>query len=283
MTQTYGEEQETPPTYEEAIDELLADINKDVGESDDKVFLETYENGDGDFMGFTLTPDGQEGELRYIMVSSDEAEGIDMYFNGGDDSTFTAYGALKSENDTVNGTYTMSMVEDGEETMKLVYTVSDVKNVGENFSGTIRIDANTNEYGEAESGWFEFVSNSTEDNVDVSFNFGINGEDALTLTITNKKTEASDIELPASDAEVFDALDEEQLNKYLEGCDTEGFTQKMKDTMGEDVYNEFFNSSYGTSSYSYDDGDYEYDFDDDDFDWSQFDVDTIETEGDQPA
>ena len=272
------------PTYESMIDDMLESVKADTA-SDDKVALEMYENGDGDFMGFTLKPDGEEGELRYIVASSDSAEGMDVYFDSGDGETVTVYGALKSDNDVVNGTYTMSSTEDGKEVVKVVYTVTDLQNVGENFSGTIRIDAKTDdEYEGAASGWVEIVSASTADDVDVTFDIGVNGESAVTMKVTGSKTEATDVEVPSADATIYNALDEEELNKYLESCDTEGFMNKIKDAMGEEMFNAMFGGAdaYGSGN------NVEYNFDDenDDFDWEQFETELDEAakdEADKPA
>lgn len=276
----YGGESDIP-TYESMIDDMLNSVKEDLSEEDtSKVTLETYENGDGDFMGFNLKPQDDEGELRYVAVTSDSAEGIDLFFDAGDGTAMTAYGALKSENDTVNGSYTVTSTDDGKETMKVVYTVTDLKNVGDNFAGTIRVDAKSDDEYDAFSGWMEIVSASTEDNVDVSFDFGYNGESAFTMKVTGNKTEATDVEMPSADAAVYNALDEEEMNKYLESCDTEGFTNKIKDAMGEEMYNMMFGGTmYGNTP------DYQIE-EDDDFDWEKFETEVeadAKEEADKPA
>ena len=268
----YGEESSTP-SYEEAIDKMLEEVNGDInGES--SAVLETYENSNGEFTGFLLKPNDEDGELKLITVSNENAEGMDMTFDSGDGDSYTAYGALKSENDTVNGGYTISVSEGGEESVKVVYTVTDMKNVGDNFAGTLRVDLNVNDGSEANSGWMEVKSNSTADDVDVSFDFGFNGENALTMTMTSKKTEASDVSLPGSDAKIYNALDEEQMNEYLSTCDTEGFMNKLKETLGDEMYNSIMGSSSSSYSSQIDD--------DDDFDWDKFEEES-ENNSNQPA
>lgn len=268
----YGEESSTP-SYEEAIDKMLEEVNGDInGES--SVVLETYENSNGEFTGFLLKPNDEDGELKLITVSNENAEGMDMTFDSGDGDSYTAYGALKSENDTVNGGYTISVSEGGEESVKVVYTVTDMKNVGDNFAGTLRVDLNVNDGSEANSGWMEVKSNSTADDVDVSFDFGFNGENALTMTMTSKKTEASDVALPGSDAKIYNALDEEQMNEYLSTCDTEGFMNKLKEALGDEMYNSIMGSSSSSYSSQIDD--------DDDFDWDKFEEES-ENNSNQPA
>jgi hypothetical protein len=273
----YGEESSTP-SYEEAIDKMLEEVNGEI-DSEGTVLLETYENSDGEFTGFYLKPSDEEGELKIVTVSDENAEGLDMTFDSGDGEVMSAHGALKSENDTVNGSYTISSTEDGKETMKVVYTVSDMKNVGENFAGTIRIDISENEENSANSGWLEIKSTSTADDVNISFDFGFGGENAFTMTMTSKKTEASDVSLPGSDAKIYNALNEEEMNEYLSSCDTEGFMTKLKDALGDEMYNSLMGGS--TSSYS---GGTQYDDEDDDFDWEKFEEEnSAESTADQPA
>ena len=277
----YGESDTETPSYEEMIDKMKEETKESIGDDDKTVHLETYENADGDFMGFKLTPDGEEGEMRYVIVSQDDAEGMDVFFDGGDGNIMTAYGSMKSTDDTVNGTYTITAKEDEKETVKVVLTVTDVKAAGKNFSGTIRFDGKFDEGNEAVSGWYEIASASTEDDVDLTFDFGLNGENAFTMKVTSNKTEASDIELPGADAKVYNALDENELNEYLEGCDLDGFQQKVKDAVGEELYDQMFAGS------SYDDYP-EFDPDDvveeEDFDWEQFNTDDIsDAKTDEPA
>ena len=106
------------------------------------------------------------------------------------------------------------------------------------------------------------------------------------MNVTCKKTEASDVELPGSDAKIYNALNEEEMNKYLEECDLEGFQNKMKEKLGDDMYNQLFSSASSAGSlsgYETDDDDYEYSFDDDDFDWDQFETELNEAESDERA
>lgn len=263
MYEKYGEDAPSTPSYEEAIDKMLEEVKGEI-KGEKTVMLETYENSDGKFAGFNLKPSDEKGELKFISVSNENAEGLDINFDSGDGTAVTAYGALKSENDVVNGSYTVTSTDDGEENMKVVYTMTDMKNVGENFAGTIRFDVSVNEDGTSDSIWMEVKSDSTADDLDVTFDIGLNGENAFTMKMTGEKTEASDVDVPGSDVQVFNALDEEQMNKYLETCDTEGFMNKLKENLGDEMYNSLFGSS---SSSSYSSGSSS---DDDDFDWEAF-------------
>lgn len=269
-----GSDEEAPASYEETIDQMLEEVKNEIGEDSDTVTLETYEDANGELKGFTLKPQDDDGEVRYIIASQDDGEGMDLYFDGGDGTAMTAFGSMKSANDAVSGTYTITAKEDDKETFKVIFAVNDVKAAGENFTGNIRFDATVHDGGEDVSGWYEITSDSTADNVDITFDFGFNGENAFTMKVTSSKTEASDVEMPGADSKVYNALDENELNEYLQGCDLEGFQTKMKDALGEELYNSMFGAAAG----GYDDDYPEFDPNnvvedfDDDFDWEQFDL-----------
>ena len=95
------------------------------------------------------------------------------------------------------------------------------------------------------------------------------------MKVTSSKTEASDVEMPGADSKVYNALDENELNEYLQGCDLEGFQTKMKDALGEEMYNSLFGAAagggYGDDYPEFDPNNVVEDFDDD-FDWEQFDL-----------
>lgn len=247
------------PTYESVIDEAINDLKSDTSTSDEVVKLVTYENSNGEFAGFELRPEGEEGVIKFITVSTDEAEGIDMVVDI-DDEKMTCYGAIKLEGDALNGGYDFSYKGYGDEEAKASYKVTDVKTVGDVFSGTIRFDVSA----EGESIWWEIVSNSTDDNVDVKMNCGENGKDLVTVTITSTKTEASDVKVP--DGKIYNYSDQAQLDEYLNGCDVDDFTENAKSALGEDLYNDLFGAS-NTTDYS--------DWESDDFDWTEFDTEEV--------
>ena len=274
----YGEyDMEVPevPTYEESIDEMMTEMKEDLDNdtSGDVLNLVIYEDGD-EFTGFSIKGI-EDVEMNFVAVSSDEAEGVDYTVNVDDGTSMTVYGAIKLVDDALHGGYTMTMKDGDKETVKVDYAVEDVKMVGDGFAGTIRVDFKADIYDEAISGWYELVSDSTEDKTSVSMNVGYNGKKYVTVNIDSVETEASDISFPGSDAKVFNVLEEDSQQEYLKTADTEGFMENAKSVLGDELYDEFFGSSY-----DYDD-DYDYDFDDDfdfeEYDWEEFDTDELST------
>ena len=242
--------QETPPTYDEFIDQMKESVNSEMTGDSSKADFITYEDKDGDFKGFELKPQGEEGIFKYVIVSDDKAEAMDMNFDSGDGEKFSLLGSMKSEDDAVNGSYTFNADADGEK-MECIYSVNDLAAAGDNFTGSVRVDFRVDNGYDPFSAWTEVSSTSDADNVNVVYDIGYNGQNAVKMTVNSKKTEASDVEMPGTDAKVYDALNDEEMNKYLEGCDVEGFNNKMKSVLGDKMYNDIMGGGYsGYDSYS---------------------------------
>jgi hypothetical protein len=256
---TLGTDTDSIPTYEEAIDEIISEFDSEISGDEDSVTFVAYYNKDGEFSGFDITPDDEdeEGEIKAIYVVSDEACAVDLNYNV-DDQSLTLTGAITTVDGVSNGSYDFALVS-GSETVKMMYEVTDLKAVGDTFSGSMRTDVNFTDGDTAVSGWYEMSSASTEDNMDLKFEVGLNGKSFVTVGITGNKTEASDITVPSGD-NIYDITDEDQLNSYLEGCDIDGFNAKLQEALGDDLYNLFFGGDY--EDYDYDSDDYSY-WDDD--------------------
>ena len=262
MENTQGAVEDTPPTYDEVIDEMRKSLNDDIGTDTSKADLITYEDKNGDFKGFELKPQGEEGVLRYVIVSDDKAEAMDMNFDSGDGETMSLLGSMKSDGNVVNGSYTFNADTNGEK-MKYVYSVTNLGSAGENFTGSVRVDIQIDDGFDPMSAWTEVSSTSDADNLNVVYDIGYNGQNAVKMTVTSKKTEASDVEMPGADAKVYNALDDNDMNQYLESCDVEGFNNKMKSVLGDKMYNDIFGG--GMTGGGYDD--YDYDDDSSEIDW----------------
>lgn len=267
MENTQGAVEDTPPTYDEVIDEMRKSLNDDIGTDTSKADLITYEDKNGDFKGFELKPQGEEGVLRYVIVSDDKAEAMDMNFDSGDGETMSLLGSMKSDGNVVNGSYTFNADTNGEK-MKYVYSVTNLGSAGENFTGSVRVDIQIDDGFDPMSAWTEISSTSDADNLNVVYDIGYNGQNAVKMTVTSKKTEASDVEMPGTDAKVYNALDDNDMNQYLESCDVEGFNNKMKSVLGDKMYNDIFGGMTGGGYDDYDYGD----------DSSEIDWDALEKE-----
>ncbi len=270
--------------YADSMDSLFASDNLD-----ETATFNAYYSGD-DFAGFSLEKDG-EGATLYTILK-DDVVAVDFSLNMGSEGK----GSANTVDGVTNGKFTMKMetASDSDidadktsadgglsleptmavspsinfDTMEAEVTLKDLKEEGDAFSGTIRFDVNGTSDSQAVSGWVELASASTADKLDLSVEFGMNGKQFVTMAVTGNKTEASDITVPSGD-KIYDMTNDDQMNTYLAGCDSDGFVANVKKVLGDEVYNMLVNAE-GDLESDYDDyGDYD---DYDDYDLSDIDL-----------
>lgn len=264
-------------TYESLIQEMIDSMNSSLSEDDGTtVNFDIYYNSADEFVGFNITPNEETGNIKFITVDSDTVNGVDFNFDISDEEKMTVYGSSKTEDDTTNGTYSLNLTASGL-SVEGTYVLTDIKQTESAFSGKIRTDLNVTQSDTSISGWCELNSNSTDDNLDISYELGLNGQSFVTFAVTTTKTEASDITIP-SEGTFYDATDETQLDEYLNGCDTAGFMTNIQTVLGDELYG-MLSSGMTSSEDDYDYGD-DYYYDDTDYDQylSDYDVDTYSAE-----
>lgn len=274
--------------YADSMDSLFESDNLD-----ETATFNAYYSGD-DFAGFSLEKDG-EGATLYTILK-DDVVAVDFSLNMGSEGSASFKGSAKTVDGVTNGKFTMKMETAADidadmtsadgglsleptmavspsinfDTMEAEVTLKDLKEEGDAFSGTIRFDVNGTSDSQAVSGWVELASASTADKLDLSVEFGMNGKQFITMAVTGNKTEASDITVPSGD-KIYDMTNDDQMNTYLAGCDSDGFVANVKKVLGDEVYNMLVNAE-GDLESDYDDyGDYD-DYDLSDIDLSDYDL-----------
>lgn len=274
--------------YADSMDSLFASDNLD-----ETVKFDAYYSGD-DLVGFSFEKDG-EGATLYTILK-DDVVAVDFSLDMGSEGSASFKGSANTVDGVTNGKFTMKMetASDSDidadktsadgglsleptmavspsinfDTMEAEVTLKDLKEEGDAFSGTIRFDVNGTSDSQAVSGWVELASASTADKLDLSVEFGMNGKQFVTMAVTGNKTEASDITVPSGD-KIYDITNDDQMNTYLAGCDSDGFVANVKKVLGDEVYNMLVNAE-GDLESDYDDyGDYD---DYDDYDLSDIDM-----------
>ena len=274
--------------YADSMDSLFASDNLD-----ETATFNAYYSGD-DFAGFSFEKDG-EGATLYTILK-DDVVAVDFSLNMGSEGSASFKGSTNTVDGVTNGKFTMKMETAADsdidadktsadgglsleptmavspsinfDTMEAEVTLKDLKEEGDAFSGTIRFDVNGTSDSQAVSGWVELASASTADKLDLSVEFGMNGKQFVTMAVTGNKTEASDITVPSGD-KIYDMTNDDQMNTYLAGCDSDGFVANVKKVLGDEVYNMLVNAE-GDLESDYDDyGDYD---DYDDYDLSDIDL-----------
>lgn len=274
--------------YADSMDSLFASDNLD-----ETVKFDAYYSGD-DLAGFSFEKDG-EGATLYTILK-DDVVAVDFSLDMGSEGSASFKGSANTVDGVTNGKFTMKMETAADsdidadmtsadgglsleptmavspsinfDTMEAEVTLKDLKEEGDAFSGTIRFDVNGTSDSQAVSGWVELASASTADKLDLSVEFGMNGKQFVTMAVTGNKTEASDITVPSGD-KIYDITNDDQMNTYLAGCDSDGFVANVKKVLGDEVYNMLVNAE-GDLESDYDDyGDYD---DYDDYDLSDYDL-----------
>lgn len=274
--------------YADSMDSLFESDNLD-----ETATFNAYYSGD-DLAGFSLEKDG-EGATLYTILK-DDVVSVDFSLNMGSEGSASFKGSANTVDGVTNGKFTMKMETAADsdidadktsadgglsleptmavspsinfDTMEAEVTLKDLKEEGDAFSGTIRFDVNGTSDSQAVSGWVELASASTADKLDLSVEFGMNGKQFVTMAVTGNKTEASDITVPSGD-KIYDITNDDQMNTYLAGCDSDGFVANVKKVLGDEVYNMLVNAE-GDLESDYDDyGDYD---DYDDYDLSDIDM-----------
>lgn len=247
--------------YADSMDSLFESDNLD-----ETATFNAYYSGD-DFAGFSLEKDG-EGATLYTILK-DDVVAVDFSLNMGSEGSASFKGSAKTVDGVTNGKFTMKMETAADsdidadmtsadgglsleptmavspsinfDTMEAEVTLKDLKEEGDAFSGTIRFDVNGTSDSQAVSGWVELASASTADKLDLSVEFGMNGKQFITMAVTGNKTEASDITVPSGD-KIYDMTNDDQMNTYLAGCDSDGFVANVKKVLGDEVYNMLVNA-----------------------------------------
>ena len=278
--------------YLDSMDSLFASDNLD-----ETVTFDVYYTGD-ELAGFSFEKDGEGASLYSIL--KDDVVAVDFSLNMGSDGSASFKGSANTEDGVTNGKFTMKMETAADsnidadmtsadgglsidptmavspsinfDTMEAELTLKDVKEQGDAFSGTIRFDVNGTADSQAVSGWVELASASTADKLDLSLEFGMNGKQFMAMSVTGNETEASDVTVPSGD-KIYDITNDDQMNAYLESCDSTGFEANVKKVLGDDLYNMLMNFDGDFTGDDYDDSDYgDYSYDDSDYDFSDIDL-----------
>ena len=219
--------------YVSAIDQMLAEL--DSASADESAVVLSFDvmfDADGNFGGFKMDMDGQGIYAVVANVGSDLV--VDVKFDGGDDAQIVAAGAIKNDNDTLNGSIKLdySSKNDDKGNVSMVYTLTDVKTTDDVMTGTVSFDATV----DGKTVGVAFTSNSTADKTDLLFTTKMDGKSIFDIAFTLEQTDASDIDVP-TDAIAIDLETGDGVDKYTATLDIEGFQAHLKEVLGEDLYN----------------------------------------------
>ena len=241
--------------YESIWDEL------DMSDAEDEtVNIDVYYKV-GNVAGFkAVNSDGEE--MRCIAASDEKNVIIDCDLSSVEDSTFVMSGLVTYENDTLDGSINVDAAD-----MNMVINYNSVKVTEDSANGTMTISASQG--GEAVMDMSCTLDVSGNQGT-ITYTGSAEGQSIGTITVKVEETNASDISVPTGT--MYNFTNEEELRKYADGCDVEGWQNKLKTALGDELFNQIFGSSmssgssYGASS----------DFDASDYDFDDYDFGDIE-------
>ena len=201
----------------------------DIDESDtETVDVDVYYIDDNP-VGFDLK--SSEGDVIKMVNAADDTHLIVDYDISADSDTFKMNGLVTYDNDTLDGSITASTAASGSSTGDFTIKFDNITVSDDTSKGTMSFNGTVG--GEAMN--FSITFDCTGNNGTVTMTGSAGGEDFGTITIKSEETNASDITIPSGTS--YKLNDENDLQKYLEGCDTESFLNSLKDALGEEMYN----------------------------------------------
>lgn len=223
--------------YMTAIDEMVASINDmRPSELEEKTVVTVYMNGD------EVTGIAVDNDLKMIMVTDGNFIGFDTmnveYYDDEWSETITNKGWITADGnkfsgyfetvntDSIDGPYltestTLNNVSfenglSGEIKTRSEYAYDDVSQVTEKI----------------------MTSDCTADKLNVVYTESEDGVEVISATLTGKRVEPDDIEIPTEN--VYSLANEDDIVKYVASSDLSGFMANLKNVLGEDLFNEWF-------------------------------------------
>lgn len=241
----------TEQDYTSGLDTLKEQMSS-LGEEELAKTLVKYDlYFDGDALaGCAFDLDGTK--LDMVMIASDDVAAIDMAVSESGDPVYSVKGSAEAKDGKTNGKYLITVGDANDDGATVTYTLTDIQQQGDLFSGTIDLDMEINDGSDKVKPSVKITSNSTSDKLDMSINVSESGDDYLTVTVKGEATDASDITVPSDN--IF-SLNQEGMDSYLETCDTDKFSENLKAALGDELYNEITNEAKDVIGGDYDEPD----------------------------
>ena len=227
--------------YQSLIDEAIEKYNS-IEDNDKAMNFDIYFDADNNPAGFYLKGENDD-HLKAVVAQVGDDLVIDVDFVDGDDHTYTIKGAVKNEDNKLNGTVN-AQFNNSDDEVKMSYTLTDVVADDSTLAGTIEFAATV----DGKDMSMKLVSDSTADKIDLGFSATLDSKSLFDIAMLFESTDASDITVP-SDAIAIDLENGTGVQDYAATIDIAGFKNHIEDTLGEDV----FNAMFGASNYIIDD------------------------------
>jgi hypothetical protein len=212
----------------------LWDSFTSVDENTETSYFDVYYGENDAPVGIAIKSD-EKTVANYVVFASNDKDIVIDCDMGDDTAENTMKGHFNYDNDTFNGKLTVKTKseEQGESTVSIEY--KDLVATEDKLVGDAIFSGNISGQGEMKLVYSFDISG---DNGTMDIKATSDGEDMGSIKAEFKSTDASDITVPGGT--VYDMNNEEEMQKYTEGCDVEGWQEKVKEALGEDLYNTVF-------------------------------------------
>lgn len=223
--------------YTSEMQALIDELDKASAESGDNklVSFDVMFDADGNASGFNLDM-GDEGSMYAVMAMVDNNIVVDVKFSA-DEMDMTIAGAIKDENDVLNGSIKVNAKE-GSEDVSFVYTMDNVDVSSDVMTGTIGFEVTADNQTAAVA----LTSNSTDTKTDLTVSALMNSQKMFDVNFLLEETDASDITVPTDSIEI-NLNDGTGAKEYAATIDIEGFEANLKDALGDELFDEIFGGS----------------------------------------
>ncbi len=218
------------------IDQMLAEMDEpeDSEEFDmDDEFAKVVEwlDKDNNLVGFELSSlvKDEEFSMGMLMVDNDKEYAIEEWVFDGYSVAMQVDGYLEKEGKAITGFINVSV--DGEE-MNFNFDKFLVDEEADVISGSFDATMITGYDEYQEKMGIKFTADTTNSVKTTSMTMLENDKEMLTFKLVNETIPFTSIVIPEYKYTI------DQMEEYLENCDTEAYLDDMKNKLGEDVYNE---------------------------------------------
>jgi hypothetical protein len=143
-------------------------------------------------------------------------------------------GHFNYENETLNGKLTAKTKSEQQGENVVTFEYKDMIVTEDKMIGDAVVNGDVN--GQKMELVYSF--NINDDNGTMDIKATSNGEDMGSFKMDMQTTDASDITVPTGTT--YKMTDEEEMKKYTESCDVEGWQENVKKALGEELYNDVF-------------------------------------------
>jgi len=211
----------------------LWDNFNQVDENTETAYFDVYYDTEENPCGIAIKDD-EKTVANYVVFAHNDTDVIIDCDMGNDGAENTMKGHFNYENETLNGKLT-AKTKSGEEGENVVtFEYKDMIVTEDKMIGDAVVNGDVN--GQKMELVYSFNINGDNGTMDIKATS--NGEDMGSFKMDMQTTDASDITVPTGTT--YKMTDEEEMKKYTESCDVEGWQENVKKALGEELYNDVF-------------------------------------------